>query len=103
MLQAERVELISQVKSLRGDSRQFQSIVDEKLKEIGPLQQALGKLRTTNNAGRGGLCSSEDELNSVVCYESEFFLVQHSSICLVNPNLFSLHSLLLCALMDSDI
>ncbi|KAG5131481.1 hypothetical protein JHK84_037878 [Glycine max] len=49
---SERAELISQVKSLRGDSRQFQSIVDRKLKEIGPLQQALGKLRTTNNAGR---------------------------------------------------
>ncbi|KAG4968989.1 Proton pump-interactor 1 [Glycine soja] len=75
---AERVELISQVKSLRGDSRQFQSIVDEKLKEIGPLQQALGKLRTTNNAGRGGLCSSEDELNSVI-YSLQY-RIQHESI-----------------------
>ncbi|WVZ05704.1 hypothetical protein V8G54_019050, partial [Vigna mungo] len=38
-----RAELISQIKSLRGDSRQFQSIVDEKIKEIKPLQQALSK------------------------------------------------------------
>uniref|UniRef100_I1M376 Proton pump-interactor 1 n=1 Tax=Glycine max TaxID=3847 RepID=I1M376_SOYBN len=75
---SERAELISQVKSLRGDSRQFQSIVDEKLKEIGPLQQALGKLRTTNNAGRGGLCSSEDELNSVI-YSLQY-RIQHESI-----------------------
>lgn len=65
--------MISQIKSLRGDSRQYQSIVDEKMKEIEPLQQALGKLRTANNAGRGGLCSSQEELNDVVCYEFVFF------------------------------
>ncbi|KAJ1403433.1 putative proton pump-interactor 1-like [Sesbania bispinosa] len=62
---SERAELISQIKSLRDDNRQFQSIVDEKIKEIEPLQQALGKLRTANNAGRSGFCSSEEELNDV--------------------------------------
>ncbi|KAK7335159.1 hypothetical protein VNO80_26935 [Phaseolus coccineus] len=75
---SERAELISQIKSLRGDSRQFQSIVDEKIKEIEPLQQALGKLRNTNNAGRGGLCSSEEELNSVI-YSLQY-RIQHESI-----------------------
>lgn len=70
-MQSDRAELISQIKALRGDNRQFQSIVDEKMKEIEPLQQALGKLR--NNVGRGGICSSEEELNDIVCYESKFF------------------------------
>lgn len=69
LLQSERAELISQIKALRDNNRQFQSIVDEKIKEIEPLQQALGKLRTANN--RGGLCSSEEELNDVVCYVSQ--------------------------------
>lgn len=64
--QSERAELISQIKSLRDDNRQLQSIVDEKIKEIEPLQQALGKLRNANSSGQGGLCSSEKELNDTV-------------------------------------
>ncbi|KAK7401818.1 hypothetical protein VNO78_13610 [Psophocarpus tetragonolobus] len=75
---SERAELISQIKALRGDSRQFQSIVDEKIKEIEPLQQALGKLRNANNAGQGGLCSSEEELNAVI--HSLQYRIQHESI-----------------------
>ncbi|XP_020232570.1 proton pump-interactor 1 [Cajanus cajan] len=76
---SERAELISQIKSLRDNNRQFQSIVDEKIKEIEPLQQALGKLRTTNSAGRGaGLCSSEEELNSII--NSLQYRIQHESI-----------------------
>ena len=77
---SERAELISQIKALRGDSRQFQSIVDEKIKEIEPLQQALGKLRTNNNAGRSGLCSSEEELNDII-YSLQY-RIQHESISL---------------------
>ncbi|XP_027340030.1 proton pump-interactor 1-like isoform X2 [Abrus precatorius] len=77
---SDRAELISQIKSLRGDNRQFQSIVDEKIKEIEPLQQALGKLRNTNNVGRGGLCSSEEELNDVI-YSLQY-RIQHESISL---------------------
>jgi len=73
-MQTERAGCISQIKSLKGDNRQFQSIVDEKIKEIEPLQQALGKLRTANNAGRGvGLCSSEEELNNLVCLSPSSF------------------------------
>ncbi|KAG5046950.1 hypothetical protein JHK86_016356 [Glycine max] len=75
----ERAGCISQIKSLKGDNRQFQSIVDEKIKEIEPLQQALGKLRTANNAGRGvGLCSSEEELNNLI--NSLHYRIQHESI-----------------------
>ncbi|KAK7244284.1 hypothetical protein RIF29_39104 [Crotalaria pallida] len=72
---SERAELISQIKSLRGDNRQFRSIVDEKRKEIEPLQQALGKLR---NGGQGGLCSSEEELNNAI-YSLQY-RIQHESI-----------------------
>ncbi|KAI4322948.1 hypothetical protein L6164_022594 [Bauhinia variegata] len=75
---SDRAELISQIKSLRDDNRQFQSIVDEKIKEIEPLQQALGKLRTANNAGSGGLCSSEEELNDLIY--SIKYRIQHESI-----------------------
>lgn len=67
--QSDRAELITQMKALRDDNRQFKSIVDEKIKEIEPLNQALGKLRNANNGGRnGGLCSSEEELNAVVSF-----------------------------------
>ncbi|KAE9616992.1 putative proton pump-interactor [Lupinus albus] len=58
-MQSKRAELNSQIKPL-------QSILDEKRKEIESLQQALAKLRTTNNAGRGGLCSSEEELKNII-------------------------------------
>lgn len=75
----ERAELITQMKALRDDNRQFKSIVDEKIKEIEPLNQALGKLRNANNAGRnGGLCSSEEELNAVI--QSLQYHIQHESI-----------------------
>lgn len=43
--------------------------MDEKRKEIEPLQQALGKLRGPRDANRDNrsfICSSEAELNDVV-------------------------------------
>lgn len=40
---------------------------DEKRKEMEPLQQALGKLRSNDGGTRGpGICSSEQELNDMV-------------------------------------
>ncbi|KAK7257203.1 hypothetical protein RIF29_31004 [Crotalaria pallida] len=75
---SERAELISEIKVLQDHNKQFQIIVDEKIKEIEPLQQALGKLRTSNNAGRGGLCSSEEELNNMI--HSLQYRIQHESI-----------------------
>ncbi|KAF3442902.1 hypothetical protein FNV43_RR16820 [Rhamnella rubrinervis] len=76
---SDRSELISQIKALKDDNRQFKSIVDEKFKEMEPLQQVLGKLRSANNASRaGGLCSSEEELNSFIY--SLNYRIQHESI-----------------------
>lgn len=69
ILQSDRAELISQIRALKDDNRQFRSILDEKRKEIEPLQHALGKLRNANSVGRGsGICSSEEELNDIVCF-----------------------------------
>lgn len=68
-LQTDRGELVEQIKALRDDNRQIRSIVDEKFKDLQPLQQALGQLRSADHASRnGGLCSSEEELNSRVCF-----------------------------------
>jgi len=75
---SERSELISQIKILRGENKQFQSIIDEKMEEIQPLQQALGKLRNLNNAGRGRICSSEEELNDTL--NRLQYRIQHESI-----------------------
>ncbi|KAI9086015.1 hypothetical protein K1719_032092 [Acacia pycnantha] len=82
---AERAELISQVKTLREEDRQYRSLMGEKRKEIEPLHQALGKLRSTNNGGRGGLCSSEEELNDMV-YGLKY-RIQHESIPLSEEKL----------------
>ncbi|KAJ6770400.1 RNA-BINDING PROTEIN YLMH-RELATED [Salix purpurea] len=45
-----------------------------------PLQQALGKLRTSNNAGRVGICSTENELNDLI-YSLQYRML-HESISL---------------------
>ncbi|KAG6634437.1 proton pump-interactor 1-like [Carya illinoinensis] len=75
----DRAELISQIRALKDESRQFKAILDEKRKEIEPLQQALGKLRNTNSVGRGnGLCSSEEELNDFI--HGLQYRIQHESI-----------------------
>lgn len=74
-----RAEVLNQLKALRGDYEQYRSIMDEKKKEMEPLKQALGNLRNTNGAGgRGGLCSSEEELNDLI-YSLKYH-IQHESI-----------------------
>ncbi|CAK7327796.1 unnamed protein product [Dovyalis caffra] len=75
---SKRAELIGLVRSLKNEHRQYKSIFDEKKREMEPLQQALGKLRNTNSAGRGGLCSSEEELNDLI-YSLQY-RIQHESI-----------------------
>ncbi|XP_044473579.1 proton pump-interactor 1-like [Mangifera indica] len=76
---ADRSELLDQLKVLRSEGRQVKSIMDEKKKELEPLQQALGKLRPSNNSGRsGGICSSEEELNDLI--HSLQYCIQHESI-----------------------
>lgn len=62
-------------------------IVDGKRKEMEPLQQALGKLRSSNTANRergGTLCSSEEELNDLVSYNAKNFdLMLINIVCFV--------------------
>ncbi|TQE10439.1 hypothetical protein C1H46_003894 [Malus baccata] len=75
----ERSELIEKIKALRNDNRQIRSIVDEKFKDLQPLRQALGEIRSADTASRsGGLCSSEEELNSRI--QGLQYYMQHESI-----------------------
>lgn len=81
LMQSDRAELLSRVKALNIDFEQFKTMLGEKKKELEPLQQALGKLRNNNNeSGRGGICSSEEELNDIVCY---YFKLYHIEIYLL--------------------
>ncbi|XP_057797394.1 proton pump-interactor 1-like isoform X1 [Salvia miltiorrhiza] len=78
---AERAEIRTQIHSLSVENKQFRSVLDEKRKEMEPLQQALGKLRGSSSArdNRGaGVCSSEVELNDVI--KSLQYRIQHESI-----------------------
>ncbi|KAK6946714.1 hypothetical protein RJ641_000187 [Dillenia turbinata] len=76
-----RAQVIAQLKALGVEHKQFRAIVDEKRKEMEPLQQALGKLRSTNsNRSEKGyaICSSEEELNELI--QSLHYRIQHESI-----------------------
>lgn len=85
VLQSERGEVISQLKPLDVENKQFNIMVEEKRKEMEPLQQALGKLRTANTAGRGGgLCSSEEELDEVVCFQAQTLFIGYFIFVLSN-------------------
>ncbi|KAL1567170.1 proton pump-interactor 1-like [Salvia divinorum] len=78
---AERAEVRTQIHSLSVENKQFRSVLDEKRKEMEPLQQALGKLRGSSGSrdNRGaGVCSSEAELNDVI--KSLQYRIQHESI-----------------------
>eukprot|EP00262_Sarcandra_glabra_P007569 TRINITY_DN20461_c0_g1_i1.p1 TRINITY_DN20461_c0_g1~~TRINITY_DN20461_c0_g1_i1.p1 ORF type:complete len:616 (+),score=169.98 TRINITY_DN20461_c0_g1_i1:180-2027(+) len=81
---SDRAMVISQLKPLTHENKNFRSIVDSKRKEMEPLQVALGKLRGANNGSREkgvGLCSSEDELNDII--NSLHYRIQHESNTLV--------------------
>lgn len=78
---AERSKVIEQRKSLSAENKEFWSTIDEKRKEMEPLQQALGQLRGARDAGRERgpiVCSSEQELNSLI--KSLQYRIQHESI-----------------------
>ncbi|XP_006659373.1 proton pump-interactor BIP131 [Oryza brachyantha] len=76
----ERSNIISELKPLTAENKQYNVVVSGKLKEIEPLQKSLGKFRSENNAMRAqgaGLCSSIEELdqlikslNDRICHES---------------------------------
>ena len=69
-VQPERANLISQLKPLTTEDKRYRMAIDEKRKGMKLLHAAFGKLRNANNAAREkgvGLCSSEEELNDLVC------------------------------------
>jgi hypothetical protein len=68
-LQAERAGIISEIKPLAAENRQYNGVVTEKIKEMEPLRNSLGKFRDENNAmwaQSAGLCSSIEELDQTV-------------------------------------
>ncbi|KAF6141890.1 hypothetical protein GIB67_037858 [Kingdonia uniflora] len=85
---SERAQVISQLKPLTQEDKQYRMVVDEKRKEMEPLHQALGKLRTASNASRdrgAGICSSEQELDDAI--KSLNYQIQHESNTLVEEKL----------------
>ncbi|KAL6655853.1 hypothetical protein ACP70R_006679 [Stipagrostis hirtigluma subsp. patula] len=66
---AERSNIISELKPLTAENKQYNEVVNEKLKEMEPLRNSLGKFRDENNAMRAqsaGLCSSIEELDQTI-------------------------------------
>ncbi|KAL8510232.1 hypothetical protein ACS0TY_017154 [Phlomoides rotata] len=77
----ERAQIRTQIHTLSVENKQFRSVLDEKRKEMEPLQQALGKLKGSSYGVRergSAICSSEAELNDVI--KSLQYRIQHESI-----------------------
>lgn len=75
--------MISQLKPLTAEDKQYRMIMDEKRKAMEPLQDALGKLRSANITAREkgiGLCASEEELNDLV---SNSYCIIDSNLCFI--------------------
>ncbi|KAL3631427.1 hypothetical protein CASFOL_024411 [Castilleja foliolosa] len=77
---AERAQIRTQIHSLSVENKQFRTVMDEKKKEMEPLQNALGKLRGPSGVKERStsICSSEDELNRLI--KSYKYRIQHESI-----------------------
>lgn len=81
---SERAQVIMQLKPLTSENKRYRSVIEDRRKELEPLNQALGKLRssTGSNRERGVvICSSEEELN--VYIQSLNYRIQHESNTLV--------------------
>ncbi|KAF5202341.1 Proton pump-interactor [Thalictrum thalictroides] len=80
---SERSQIISQLRPLNQEDKQYRSAIGDRRKEMGPLNEALGKLRSANtNRERGVvICSSEEELNGLI--RSLNYRIQHESNTLV--------------------
>ncbi|KAL5200943.1 hypothetical protein ABZP36_035297 [Zizania latifolia] len=79
----ERFSIISELKPLTAENKQYNEVVSEKLKEMEPLQNRLGKFRDENNAMRAqgaGLCSSIEELDQTIKRLND--RISHESISL---------------------
>ncbi|XP_043689865.1 proton pump-interactor 1-like [Telopea speciosissima] len=83
---SDRAQVIAQLKPLTVEGKRYRVMMDEKRKEMEPLNQALGKLRGANSANRErgergvGICSSEAELNALI--QSLNYQIQHESLTL---------------------
>ncbi|KAF8409238.1 hypothetical protein HHK36_005312 [Tetracentron sinense] len=80
----DRELVISHLMPLIDKDERFRKVVKKMRKEMEPLPQALGKLRSANNASRErgvSLCSSEEELNDLI--QSLHYRIQHESNTLV--------------------
>ncbi|XP_072980914.1 proton pump-interactor BIP131-like [Typha angustifolia] len=78
---SERANIISQLKPLTAENKQYNEAVNGKIKEMEPLQTALGKFRNANNVVREkgmGLCYSEEELNDLI--KSLHYRISHESM-----------------------
>lgn len=68
-LQTERAAVLSELRPLSAENRQYNEAFNEKLEEMKPYRNRLGKFRDENNAMRAesaGLCSSLEELEHEV-------------------------------------
>ncbi|XP_073126701.1 proton pump-interactor 1 isoform X1 [Henckelia pumila] len=76
----DRANIIAQLRSLGVENKQFRTFMDEKKKEMEPLQQALGKLRGPAGSRERAyaICSSEEELNDLI--KSFQYRIQHEII-----------------------
>ncbi|ONM21577.1 Proton pump-interactor 1 [Zea mays] len=66
---AERSSIIAELKPLSAENKQYNGVVNEKIKEMEPLRNSLGKFREENNAMRAqsaGLCSSIEDLDLTI-------------------------------------
>lgn len=81
---SERAEVIEKLKPLSSAEKSYRKKMDEKKKEMEPLQAVLGKFRSANIASREkgqGLCSSEEELNRKI--QTLQFRIEHDNNTLV--------------------
>ncbi|XP_010433357.1 PREDICTED: proton pump-interactor 1 isoform X2 [Camelina sativa] len=76
----ERSKLFDLLDPLKSERKGFNTMFDEKRKEMEPLQQALGKLRNNDGGSARGpaICSSEEELDNMIY--SYKYRIQHESI-----------------------
>eukprot|EP00252_Welwitschia_mirabilis_P004540 TRINITY_DN1486_c0_g1_i1.p1 TRINITY_DN1486_c0_g1~~TRINITY_DN1486_c0_g1_i1.p1 ORF type:complete len:627 (+),score=194.49 TRINITY_DN1486_c0_g1_i1:215-2095(+) len=76
----ERFEIIEMLKPMTSQEKSYRKLLDEKKKEMEPLQQALGRIKSANIAAREkgqGLCSSEAELERTI--QNLRFNIEHGS------------------------
>lgn len=81
---SERAEVIERLKPLSSEEKIYRKRLEEKKKEMEPLQAVLGKFKSANIASREkgqGLCSSEEELNRKI--QSLQFRIEHDNNTLV--------------------